>query len=365
MDMMALMMTHKDEREDSRWQKVLDRDRASDGAFVYAVLTTGIYCRPSCPSKRGKRGNVLFFEDCTQAEQAGFRPCMRCKPHINQTLAAQDTARHADMVATACRYIETAEEMPSLEEIAAAVETSPAHFHRTFKAFTGLTPKAYGAAHRAGKLRTALQTESRITDAIYAAGYNSSSRFYDVSEKILGMKPETYSKGGKSENIRFAIGQSTLGAVLIAASAKGVCAIYLGDDPEKLLHDLEKTFPHAELIGGNRDFETMVAKVIGFVEAPRIGLDLPLDLRGTLFQQRVWQALQEIPLGKTVSYSELATTIGAPKAVRAVASACASNKVAIAVPCHRVVRNDGALSGYRWGIERKRDLIERERKSAK
>ncbi|WP_343313649.1 bifunctional DNA-binding transcriptional regulator/O6-methylguanine-DNA methyltransferase Ada [Brucella sp. BE17] len=357
------MMTPRDKRDDVRWKKVLDRDRTSDGEFVYAVLTTGIYCRPSCPSKRGKRKNVQFFENCAQAERMGFRPCIRCKPHLKQTLAAQDAARYAQQVAAACRYIETSEEIPSLEEVAASVKASPAHFHRLFKAFTGLTPKAYAQGHRSGKLRKALQTESRITDAIYAAGYNSSSRFYTESEQILGMKPKTYRNGGDCETIRFAIGQSTLGAVLVAASQRGVCAIYLGDDPEKLLNDLEKTFPHAELVGADRDFETMVAQVIGFVETPGMGLDLPLDLRGTAFQQRVWQALQEIPIGKTVSYSELAEQIGAPKSFRAVAGACASNRIAIAVPCHRVVRNDGGLSGYRWGVERKRDLIERERKS--
>jgi len=251
--------------------------------------------------------------------------------------------------------------VPSLEEIAASVKASPAHFHRIFKAFTGLTPKAYADAHRAKKMRAALDApEIRVTDAIYDAGYNSSSRFYEASDGILGMTPKAYKQGGKNADIRFAIGQSTLGAVLVAASDRGVCAILMGDDPEELIRDLERRFPQANLIGADRDFEDMVAKVVGFVEAPRIGLDLPLDLQGTAFQQRVWQALREIPVGKTVSYTEIAERIGAPKSVRAVAQACAANKIAVAVPCHRVVRNDGGLSGYRWGVERKRDLLKRE-----
>ena len=358
---MNLMTLKTHDPDQSRWQKVLDRDKASDGEFVYAVRTTGVYCRPSCPSRRGKRENVQFFERCEDAEHAGFRPCMRCKPNLSQTLAVQNSTRHAEMVAAACRFIETAEDVPSLEEVAAFVKTSPAHFHRIFKAFTGLTPKAYADAHRAKKMRAALiEPEIRVTDAIYDAGYNSSSRFYEASNAILGMTPKSYKAGGKDADIRFAIGQSALGAVLAAASDKGVCAILMGDDPEELIRDLEKRFPKANLIGADRDFEDLVAQVVGFVEAPGIGLDLPLDLQGTAFQQRVWQALREIPVGKTVSYTEIAERIGAPKAVRAVAQACAANKIAVAVPCHRVVRNDGGISGYRWGIERKRDLLKRE-----
>ncbi|SBW13265.1 methylated-DNA-[protein]-cysteine S-methyltransferase [Brucella sp. 10RB9215] len=361
---MNLMIPKTHDLDESRWQKVLDRDKASDGEFVYAVRTTGVYCRPSCPSRRGKRENVQFFNGCEDAERAGFRPCMRCKPDLSDTLATQNNARHAEMVASACRFIETAETQPSLEEIANAVKASPAHFHRVFKAFTGLTPKAYADAHRAGRMRAALDMpQIRVTDAIYDAGYNSSSRFYEASDRILGMTPKVYRAGGKDADIRFAIGQSTLGAVLVAASGKGVCAIFMGDDPQGLIHDLEKRFPKANLIGADRNFENLVAEVVGFVEAPGIGLDLPLDLRGTAFQQRVWRALCEIPAGETVSYTEIAERIGAPRAVRAVAQACAANKIAVAVPCHRVVRNDGGISGYRWGVERKRDLLERERKA--
>ncbi|WP_139973445.1 bifunctional DNA-binding transcriptional regulator/O6-methylguanine-DNA methyltransferase Ada [Ochrobactrum sp. CGA5] len=358
---MNLMTMKTYDPDENRWQKVLDRDKASDGTFVYAVRTTGVYCRPSCPSRRGKRENVQFFDRCEDAEHAGFRPCMRCKPHLSETLATQNSTRYADMVARACRYIETADEVPSLEEIASSVKASPAHFHRVFKAFTGLTPKAYADAHRAKKMRAALDApEIRVTDAIYDAGYNSSSRFYEASGGILGMSPKAYRQGGRNADIRFAIGQSTLGAVLVAASDKGVCAIWMGDDPEELIRDLEKRFPQANLIGADRAFEDLVAEVVGFVEAPGIGLSLPLDLQGTAFQQRVWQALREIPAGKTVSYTEIAERIGAPKSVRAVAQACAANKIAVAVPCHRVVRNDGGISGYRWGVERKRDLLKRE-----
>ena len=357
------LMTLTHSTDDSRWRQVLAREKASDGEFVYAVRTTGIYCRPSCPSRRAKRENVQFFAACGDAERAGFRPCMRCKPHVDATLDTQNTARYADMVSLACRFIENAEEVPSLEDIARAAGASPAHFHRIFKGFTGLTPKAYADAHRADKMRAVLKETTRVTDAIYEAGYNSSSRFYEASDKILGMKPKAFKSGGESETIRFAIGQSTLGAVLVAESGKGVCAILMGDDPQELIDDLEKRFPKAKLVGADRDFEDHIAEVIGFVENPGIGFHLPLDLRGTAFQQRVWQALREIPLGKTVSYSELAEKIGLPKSARAVAQACGANKIAVAVPCHRVVRHDGGISGYRWGVERKRELLKKERQS--
>lgn len=355
------LMTLNHNIDDNRWRQVLARDKASDGEFVYAVRTTGIYCRPSCPSRRAKRENVQFFDVCADAERAGFRPCMRCKPHMDATLESQNTARYADMVSLACRFIENSDDVPALEDIARAVGASPAHFHRIFKSFTGLTPKAYADAHRAEKMRSVLKDNSRVTDAIYEVGYNSSSRFYEASNKILGMKPKAFKSGGENETIRFAIGQSLLGAVLVAESEKGVCAILMGDDPQALIHDLEKRFPKAQLVGADRDFEDHIAAVIGFVENPGIGFNLPLDLRGTAFQQRVWNALREIPLGQTVSYSELAQKIGLPKSTRAVAQACGANKIAVAVPCHRVVRHDGGLSGYRWGVERKRDLLEKER----
>jgi AraC family transcriptional regulator of adaptative response/methylated-DNA-[protein]-cysteine methyltransferase len=270
----------------------------------------------------------------------------------------------AAVVAEACRRIEDAEEPPKLDALAASAGMSPFYFHRQFKAITGLTPKAYGAADRAKKVRAELaDRKTSVTSAIYGAGFNSNSRFYESSNEVLGMTPTAYKQGGKDADIRFAVGQCSLGAILVARSKKGICAITLGDNPDELVRDLQDRFPNANLIGADRGFERLVARVVGFVEAPRIGLDLPLDVRGTAFQQRVWQALRGIPAGKTASYAEVARRIGKPKAVRAVAQACGANKIAVAIPCHRVVKNDGVLSGYRWGVERKRALIEKEAKA--
>jgi AraC family transcriptional regulator of adaptative response/methylated-DNA-[protein]-cysteine methyltransferase len=341
---------------DPRWQAVATRDSSQDGSFVFAVKTTGIYCRPGCASRTPKPANVEFFDSCDGAEAAGYRACKRCQP--KQASLAE---RQASMVAEACRMIELVEDLPTLDELADQVGLSPFHFHRLFKAITGLTPKAYGDAHRARKMQSELTSATSVTDAIYGAGFNSSGRFYAASDSRLGMTPTAWRKGGAETEIRFAIGQCSLGAILVAQSERGICAILLDDDPEALLRDLQDRFPNADLIGGDAEFEALVAKVVGFVEAPNLGLDLPLDVRGTAFQERVWQALRDIPAGQTVSYAELAERIGAPKAVRAVAGACAANKIAIAIPCHRVVRNDGSLSGYRWGIERKAALLAREK----
>jgi AraC family transcriptional regulator of adaptative response/methylated-DNA-[protein]-cysteine methyltransferase len=341
---------------DPRWQAVVTRDRAFDGAFVLAVRTTGIYCRPSCPARHAKPQNVAFFETCEDAEKAGFRACRRCTPNT-ASLAEQ----HAATVERACRIIEEAEELPSLANLAASVGMSAFHFHRIFKALTGLTPKAYAAAHRASRARAQLASrEGSVTEAIYDAGFNSSGRFYATSNAVLGMTPTAFRAGGTDTDIKFAIGQCSMGAILVAISDKGICAISMGDDPDKLARELQDRFPNANLIGGDAEFEKKVAQVIGFVEAPAIGLDLPLDVRGTAFQQRVWQALREVPAGDTVSYLDIARRIGAPRAVRAVAGACAANVLAVAIPCHRVVKNDGALSGYRWGVERKAALLEKE-----
>ena len=341
--------------DDPRWQAIASRDKAADGTFYYAVRTTGIYCRPSCSARTPKRENVQFYETPEQAEQAGFRPCKRCKPD-QLPLARQ----HADAIAAICRSIESSEEMLALDELAAHAGLSPYYFHRLFKSMTGLTPKAYAAACRTGRVREQLRRSATVTDAIFDAGYNSNGRFYEKSGDMLGMTPTAYRAGGAGTEIWFAVGECSLGAILVASSPRGVCAILLGDDPEMLVRDLQDSFPLATLIGGDRDYDQLVAKVVGFVEMPRISLDLPLDIRGTAFQQRVWQALGNIPLGTTVSYTELAAQIGLPKAVRAVASACAANKIAVAIPCHRVVRTDGSLSGYRWGVERKRALLEHE-----
>ena len=341
--------------DDPRWARVLARDKTADGHFWYSVSTTGVYCRPSCPSRTANPTNVQLHDSLASAKATGFRPCRRCNPD-----GPSVEAENATLVAKACRIIETSEEEPSLEDLAEAVGMSSGYFHRVFKAATGLTPKSYAAAHRAEKVREGLVSGNSVTEAMYDAGFNSSGRFYEKSTDMLGMTPSNYRAGGANEEIRFAVGQSSLGAILVASSNKGVVAILLGDDAEELVHDLQDRFPKASLIGADRDYEAMVARVVGFVEAPEIGLDLPLDIRGTAFQQRVWQALQEIPIGATVSYAELAQRIGVPKAVRAVAGACAANKLAVAIPCHRVIRNDGAVSGYAWGVERKRALLDRE-----
>ena len=298
---------------------------------------------------------MAFYECREDAERAGFRPCKRCKPN-GPGLAEQ----HAATVAAACRAIEAAEELPDLGALANSAGMSRFHFHRIFKAETGLTPRAYAAAHRSARMREVLPKRSTVTEAIYEAGFNSNGRFYANSSEMLGMKPRNYRSGGAGMTIRFAVGECSLGSILVAASDRGVCAIMMGDDPDLLTKDLQNRFPKANLIGGDRDFEATVAKVVGFVEAPKIGLNLPLDVRGTAFQQRVWQALREIPAGSTASYSEIAKRIGLPRAVRAVAQACASNAIAVAIPCHRVLRTDRNLSGYRWGVERKRALLKRE-----
>jgi AraC family transcriptional regulator of adaptative response/methylated-DNA-[protein]-cysteine methyltransferase len=340
-----------------KWQAVIARDPSADGLFVYSVKSTGVYCRPSCPSRRAKPENVAFHASPEAAERAGFRPCKRCRPDESSASEQQSS-----MIAEICRHIEASPEVPRLDSLAKRAGLSLFHFHRVFKAATGVTPKAYADAARSARVRDELaKSGSSVTTALYDAGFNSSGRFYAASAAMLGMNPSSYKAGGVNVAIHFAIGASSLGAILVARSERGVCAILLGDDPGALVRDLEDRFPKAELIGGDAGFEALVAKVVAFVEAPNIGLDLPLDIRGTAFQQRVWQALRQVPAGKTASYGEIARQIGAPGSVRAVAGACAANAIAVAIPCHRIVRNDGALSGYRWGVERKRALLERER----
>jgi AraC family transcriptional regulator of adaptative response/methylated-DNA-[protein]-cysteine methyltransferase len=335
-----------------RWQAVIGRDRRADSAFYYSVATTGVYCRPSCGARLPRRENVAFHMSTADAEKAGFRPCKRCRP--------DETDRQAAAVAQACRLIEQAETPPGLAELADAVGISRFHFHRVFKASTGITPKAYADAERARRMRAALDTRETVTEAIYDAGFNSNGRFYASAPGRLGMTPTRFRAGGDGETVRFAIGQTSLGAILVAATDKGIVAIQFADEPDALLRDLQDRFPKAQLVGGDAEFEGLVARVVGSVENPSLGFDLPLDVRGTAFQQRVWQALREIPVGTTASYSDVAQRLGAPKAVRAVAGACAANDIAVAIPCHRVVRNDGALSGYRWGVERKKALLDRE-----
>jgi AraC family transcriptional regulator of adaptative response/methylated-DNA-[protein]-cysteine methyltransferase len=350
---MTIQMTSIE--NDPRWAAVVARDPKADGQFVYAVKTTGIYCNPSSLARLPKPQNVEFFDSAEQARAAGYRPSKR---------AARDqsdvAAQHVATVAAACRCIESAENQPALSELAEAAGLSSFHFHRVFKAVTGLTPRGYAAAHRSRRVRERLSETGTVTDALYDAGFNSNSRFYEAADGLLGMKPGDYRAAGQNNDIRFAVGQCSLGAILVAQSERGVCAILLGDDPQQLVCDLQDKFRKANLIGADHQFEQLIAQVVGFIEAPALGLDLPLDVQGTAFQERVWQALREIPVGSTASYADIALRIGAPKAVRAVAQACGANSLAVAIPCHRVVRSDGTLSGYRWGVERKRQLLERE-----
>ncbi len=349
------MQTSSSIEKDPRWGAVVARDREAEGKFFYSVRTTGVYCRPSCGARLPSPGNVEFHLTSEDAERAGFRPCKRCKP--GEPPLAQ---RYAATVADVCRAIEASESMPSLSTLAKRAGLSLHHFHRVFKGVTGLTPREYGAAHRTRRVRDVLRKSATVTEAIYDAGFSSSGRFYAASDDMLGMTPTDYRAGGRRAEIHFAVGECSLGSIVVAATSKGVCSILLGDGPEDLVRELQDRFPRATLLGGDEDFERVVAKVVGFVEAPALGLDLPLDVRGTAFQQRVWQALREIPPGSTASYSEIAASIGAPNRARAVARACAANPLAVAIPCHRVLRQDGALSGYRWGVERKRALLTRE-----
>ena len=344
-------------RDEERWQAVQRRDPAFDGKFLFAVRTTGIYCRPSCASRPAKRENVSFFRDRRGSREGGL-PRLQALP-ARQARRARSASRGGQAGVRADR---AAEEAPKLAELAASAGLSPFHFHRVFKTVTGVTPKAYAAQTRARRAADRLRTAETVTEAIYDAGFNSSSRFYETATARLGMTPGAVRRGGAGRVIRFAVGQASLGAVLVAATDKGVCAILLGDDPGcARARPCRTAFRAPSFVGGDAEFERMVAQVVGLVEAPGQRLDLPLDIRGTAFQQRVWAgaAAPSLP-GKTATYAEIARAIGQPKAVRAVAQACGANPLAVAIPCHRVVRTDGDLSGYRWGVERKRKLIERE-----
>jgi AraC family transcriptional regulator, regulatory protein of adaptative response / methylated-DNA-[protein]-cysteine methyltransferase len=345
-------------RDDGRWAAVVARDKSCDGRFYYSVETTGVYCRPSCPARLAKRENVLFHDTSADARAAGFRACKRCKPDQPPL-----EVHYAKLIAAACRTIESSEVEPSLTALAAAAHLSPHHFHRIFKSIAGVTPKAFATAHRHRRVRDNLKDSGTVTDAIHASGFNSSGRFYAGASGVLGMRPKAFKAGGCNTRMKFAVAQCSLGAIVVAATETGVSAILLGDDPEDLLRDLQERFPKAELIGADRAFEKLTRKVIAFVDQPRGKFELPLDVRGTAFQHKVWKALQTIPAGATASYADIAYKIGLPKAARAVAQACGANPVAVVIPCHRVVRTGGALSGYRWGIERKRKLLDREAKS--
>lgn len=344
--------------DDSRWQAVITRHKAAVGHFVYAVRTTAIYCRPTCPSKRPKRGNVLFFVTASEAAKAGFRACRRCHPDL--AIPDGPDAASAAIVA-ACRKIGQSETLPDLDRLAMEAGYSRFYFQRRFKSLVGVSPRAYALACRAQRMQENLMAPGNITRALYDSGFNSPGRFYAKAREHLGMNPETWRKGGAGETIRVAIGNTSLGLVLVGATDRGVCTILIGDNRDALLADFAKRFPHATPAYGDATFAKLLTAAIGLIDDPSSAQNLPLDIRGTVFQQKVWQALRDIPAGTTLTYAQLAARINAPKAARAVAGACAANPVAIAIPCHRIIRNDGTLSGYRWGVERKRILLEREK----
>ena len=353
------MKTIKDfSTEERRWEAIVQRMQQSDGEFFYGVVTTGIYCRPVCSSRIPNRENVRFFDTTQLAEDADFRPCKRCTPRKE---SAPNTA--LDVVTQACKFIEESEKEPTLNQLADIVGLSPYHFHRLFKKTLGITPKQYAAANRQNRVRTNLRQDATITDAIYESGYESSSRFYENAASSLGMKPSEFQKGGKGKLIRYGIVQSYLGWVLVAVSDRGVCRIDFDDSPEILKARLDENFPNAELISDDPTISSIISQTVAFLETPELEYALPLDIQGTAFQQQVWQALRDIRPGTTVSYGDIAKQIGNPKAVRAVAQACGSNSIAVAIPCHRVVRKNGELGGYRWGIKRKEMILEREASS--
>lgn len=347
--------------DERRWAAVLARDPAA--RFVYAVASTGVYCLPTCPARRPLRKNVVFHETCLAAELCGYRPCKRCRPHSQSPQGANSQMR---AVLGMCRLIEESVTSPSLAQLAKHAELSPSHAHRLFSRTTGLSPKAYREAIVRARVRREFESSRTVVGAAYAAGFGSSSRFYEHAARLLGMPPSVYRRGAPGLRIRFAVGECSLGSILVASTDRGVCCVLLGDEPAALLSDLERRFPQAELVGGDAAFEAVVARVVGEVESQpgRASEALPLDLRGTVFQARVWRALQAIPAGATTTYSQLARSLGMPTGARAVARACAENPLAVLVPCHRVVRGDGGLAGYRWGLERKRTLLAREAATA-
>jgi AraC family transcriptional regulator of adaptative response/methylated-DNA-[protein]-cysteine methyltransferase len=342
-------------QDQTRWAAVLARDGGYDGAFIFAVRTTGIYCRPGCPARRPKPENVIFFETAAEARAAGFRPCLRCAPDA----AAGDARTQA--IRLACRLIAESETPPPLRELAEAAGMSRFHFQRIFKRELGMTPKQYADAQRQARAREALPSAGTVTQALYGAGYESAARFYAQAPGALGMSPGDYKAGGRGQTIWYALTESVVGRVLIAGTAQGVCAIFFGEADESLETELRARFPNAHLVAAGGELRECVAETVAFIELPKGAFRLPLDVQGTAFQRKVWEALREIPFGETGTYTEIARRIGSPSATRAVANACGANPAAVAVPCHRVLRSDGGLGGYRWGVDRKRQLLKRER----
>jgi AraC family transcriptional regulator of adaptative response/methylated-DNA-[protein]-cysteine methyltransferase len=341
--------------EEKRWRAICDRDRRFDDDFVFAVTTTKIYCRASCPARRPKRKNALFFDKAVGAERAGFRACKRCHPNT-----ASIADRNVAAIRHACKLIEEAPETPRTSELALAIGMSVSHFHRQFKELVGVTPKEYGAGRRVKRLQDKLYKGGRVTEAIYHEGYGSSSRAYATAKSTLGMTHSKYRSGASGMTIEFVTTKTSLGWLLVAASDEGICCIEIGDTKIELQESVVRRFPAASIAKGSKALEKWISIVANYVELPARGIDLPLHIKGTAFQRRVWRALQDIPIGETRSYTEVATSIGEPKAVRAVAQACGANAIALAIPCHRVVRTDGSLGGYRWGTDRKTTLLQRE-----
>jgi len=347
-------MTEITTSTDDLWREVADR-RPAEG-FFYAVTTTGIYCRPGCASRLPKRGNVRFFRTGTGAEDAGFRPCRRCRPDRDRLVDPRLAA-----VAEACRMIEAAESAPALDALAARAGYSPFHLQRLFQAMVGVSPKQYAEAVKADRLRRGLKAGTGVADALYAAGYGSPSRVYEKSAALLGMTPASYAGGGKGAVIRFAIADSALGRILAAATVKGLCMVSLASDDDTLEDELRRDFPAADIARDGNALKPLMDRVLALLDGAPAAGDLPLDIRATAFQWRVWRALAAIPAGETRSYGELAALLGQPGAARAVGRACATNPVSLVIPCHRAVGGSGSLTGYRWGTERKRTLLARER----
>lgn len=342
--------------DDQRWNAIIERDAAWNGKFVYAVRTTGIYCRPTCPSRRPFRSNVEFYEAAGAAEAAGYRPCQRCHPHSDEPTEPQ-----LDRIVDICRYLEAHDERPpTLADLSARFALSPFHLQRTFKRIVGVSPRQYADAVRQGRLKAFLKEDVTVTDALYAAGYGGSSRLYEQTDHALGMTPIHYRKGGETMDIRYTITSCRLGYLLVAATDRGICKISLGGSEDELLRDLAGEFPAAHIRRDGDSLALWVSALVEYTDGDQTALDLPLDIQATGFQRKVWEALRAIPYGSTCSYQQVAAMIGQPTAARAVASACAHNPVAMAIPCHRVVRQNGDLSGYRWGIERKRALLAHE-----